>query len=57
METCPSGKPKRTKLQEKMMQTTHYKLNTPCRIALLTDMHNQPWEDAPRVIAAEKTDL
>ena len=39
------------------MQTTHYKLNTPCRIALLTDMHNQPWEDALRVLESEAPDV
>ena len=40
-----------------MIQTTHYKLNTPCRIALLTDMHDQPWEDAFRALETEKPDV
>ena len=40
-----------------MIQTTHYKLNTPCRIALLTDMHDQPWENALRSLETEKPDV
>jgi len=40
-----------------MIQTTHYKLDTPCRIALLTDMHDQPWEDALRALETEKPDV
>ena len=57
METYPNGKSKETSCRKSMMQITHYKLNTPCRIALLTDMHNQPWEDGLRALAAEKPDL
>ena len=40
-----------------MIQTTRYQLNTPCRIALLTDMHNQPWEDALRALEQDKPDI
>lgn len=39
------------------MITTRYKLNTPCRIALLTDMHNQEQEDALRSLRREKPDI
>ena len=40
-----------------MIQTTRYKLNTPCRIALMTDMHNQPWEEALRAVESETPDV
>ena len=39
------------------MRTTNYQLNTPCAIALLTDVHNAPWQPIAQKLASPHPDM